>query len=137
MAERFIIDSSAAIKYLNNSLPVRSLAFSDKELDKEINISIITKVEILAWDPPDPSDLIIARKFTDGASIFPVDDNIGDIAVSIRKATKVKLPDVLIAATAIVRDLTLVADNDKDFNKILELNIEGVSKGHPLILFEN
>ena len=123
MAERFIIDSSAAIKYLNNSLPVQALAFLDKELDKEINLSIITKVEILAWDPPSPNDLIIARKFTDVAIIFPADDRICDTAILIRKATKVKLPDVLIAATAIVHDFTLVADNDKDFNRILDLNI--------------
>ena len=123
MAERFLIDSSAAIKYLNNSLPVVAATFLDKELDKEINLSIITKVEILAWNPPTPDDLLLAQKFTAGAVVFPVDERIGDIAVTIRKATKVKLPDILIAATAVARNFTLIADNDKDFDKIVALNI--------------
>ena len=123
MAERFLIDSSAAIKYLNNSLPIRSITFLDKELDKEINLSIITKVEILAWNAPTSDDLLIAQKFTNEAFVFPVNDRIGDAAITIRKATNVKLPDILIAATAITHNLTLIADNDKDFNKIVVLNI--------------
>jgi len=123
MAERFLIDSSTAIKYLNNSLPVRSVSFLDKELDKEINLSIITKVEILAWSTPTPGDLMLAQQFAAGAIIFPVDAHIGDIAISIRKATKVKLPDILIAATAVHHNFTLIADSDKDFNKIVALNI--------------
>ena len=122
MAERFLIDSSAVIKYLNNSFPVRSITFLDKELDQEINISIITKVELLAWNAPTPDDQLITQNFTDGALVFPVDDRIGDIAISIRKATNVKLPDILIAATAIANNFTLIADNDKDFNKIVALN---------------
>ncbi len=48
MAIRYLIDSSAAIKYLNNTLPASSLLFLDAELDKEVNLSIVTKVEILA-----------------------------------------------------------------------------------------
>ncbi len=123
MAERYLIDSSAAIKYLNNSLPVPSISLLDKELDKEINISIITKVELLAWNPPDRNNLIIAGQFAKAAFIFPVDDRIGDIAISIRKLSKVKLPDILIAATAMANDFTLIADNDKDFMKIVKLNI--------------
>jgi len=123
MAERFLIDSSAAIKYLNNSLPVPSINFLDTELDKEINLSIISKIEILSWNPPAPNDLLVAQKFTEDAFVFTIDDHIGEIAVSIRKTTKVKLPDVLIAATAIARNFTLIADNDKDFNKIVALNI--------------
>ena len=123
MAERYLIDSSAAIKYLNNSLPVPAINFLDDELDIEINMSIITKVELLAWNPPAENDLLIAQKFTEDAIIFPVEDRIGEIAVTIRKATKIKLPDILIAATAVANNFTLIADNDKDFDKIVELKI--------------
>ena len=121
MGERFLIDSSAVIKYLNNSLPHTSITFLDKELDREINLSVITKIEILAWKPPSPKDLTIIQQFTNEAFIFPINDHIGDIAISIRRSTKVKLPDVLIAATAIAHNFTLIADNDKDFNKIAAL----------------
>ncbi|MFI5196247.1 MAG: PIN domain-containing protein, partial [Chitinophagales bacterium] len=71
---------------------------------------------------PAPNDLLIAQKFTNGAFVFLVDDHIGDVAIAIRKATNVKLPDIFIAATAITHNFTLIADNDKDFNKIVALN---------------
>jgi len=38
--------------------------------------------------------------------------------IRIRKESKVKLPDAFIAATSIIHDLTLIADNDKDFLKV-------------------
>lgn len=123
MAIRYLIDSSAAIKYLNNTLPASSLLFLDAELDKEVNLSIVTKVEILAQESVDPANLVIAQQFADCAVVFPVDERIGEIAILIRKATKVKLPDVLIAATAIAYNFTLIADNDKDFNKIVSLDV--------------
>ena len=123
MEERFLIDSSAVIKYLNNSLPGAAIAFLDEALDKEVNLSIITKVEILAWVPPNPGDLLTVQQFAESAFVFMIDERIGNIAVSIRRATNVKLPDVLIAASAIAHDFTLIADNDKDFDKIVALGI--------------
>lgn len=118
-----MIDSSAAIKYLNNSLPFTSLLFLDNELDKETNLSIVTKVELLCWSPADQNDLEVFQRFVEEAIVFPISDDVAEIAIAIRKATRVKLPDVFIAATAIYLNAVLVADNDKDFGKIVALNI--------------
>ena len=41
----------------------------------------------------------------------------------IRKAHKLKLPDAIIAATAIVYDLTLISRNVSDFKNINGLKI--------------
>jgi predicted nucleic acid-binding protein len=43
--------------------------------------------------------------------------------IFIRKAKKIKLPDAIIAATAIVHNLTLVTCNSDDFKNISNLNI--------------
>ncbi|MEY4538677.1 MAG: hypothetical protein RLZZ306_434, partial [Bacteroidota bacterium] len=48
-------------------------------------------------------------------------DEIVEKTIEIRRIYKIKLPDALIAATAIVFDLTLVSRNDKDFTQIPEL----------------
>jgi predicted nucleic acid-binding protein len=40
----------------------------------------------------------------------------------LRKKYKIKLPDAIIAATAIVNDFTLISHNFKDFLKITELH---------------
>ncbi len=39
----------------------------------------------------------------------------------LRRSIKIKLPDTIIAATAIVHKLTLVSDNDVDFLRVPKL----------------
>ena len=48
-------------------------------------------------------------------------DGIIQETIRIRKYYKLKLPDALIVATALVNDMTLIADNDKDFILVPEL----------------
>ncbi len=46
MAGQYLIDTNTAIDYLNNKLP----AFVSNLLDEqEIQISVITRMELLAW----------------------------------------------------------------------------------------
>ena len=123
MVGKYLIDTSIVIKYLDDLIPVPGAGFLDKELSEAINISIITKVEVLAWNPPDPRELVKFEQFVAAASVLHITDEIAAIATKIRKVTKVKLMDVFIAATAIAYSATLIADNDKDFNKIESLNI--------------
>ncbi|MEN0048680.1 MAG: hypothetical protein AAF806_16580 [Bacteroidota bacterium] len=40
--ERYLLDTSAVIKYLDETFPERALLFLDKVLDEESNISFIT-----------------------------------------------------------------------------------------------
>ncbi|MDQ8004032.1 MAG: hypothetical protein REI64_04465 [Pedobacter sp.] len=44
--------------------------------------------------------------------------------ISIRKTKKIKLPDALLAATAIINDFTLLTRNVDDFVGIDDLKIE-------------
>lgn len=52
-----------------------------------------------------------------------IDLKILDSAVLLRKVKKISLADAIIAATAIVGDLTLVTHNKKDFEWITELKL--------------
>ena len=121
MAERFLIDTSAVIKYLNETLPAKGLSLMDKIVDKESIISFIAEIELQAWSPPNPDDLKIYQFFVSSSTVIGVDDNIIKETIKIRKSFKLKLPDALIAATAITNNMTLIADNDKDFKKVPEL----------------
>src|ERR1700733_5164244 len=121
MAERFLIDTSAVIKYLNETLPVNGLSFIDKIVDHESIISFVTEIELQVWNPPDLDLLNIYQIFVSNSTIVGINDNIIQETIRIRKSFKIKLPDALIAATAIINDLKLIADNDKDFKKVPEL----------------
>jgi predicted nucleic acid-binding protein len=47
-----------------------------------------------------------------------VDHRVADITIDIRKKTRIKLPDAIIAATAISESLHLVTRNVDDFSNI-------------------
>ena len=118
MATGYLIDTSAVIKYLNGTFPEEALVFLDGVVDDEGSISFISEIELQAWTPANPSDLLIYEQFVFNSTIIGVDNNIVNETIRIRKIHKIKLPDALIAATAVVNDLTLIADNDKDFLKV-------------------
>ncbi|HZY35094.1 MAG TPA: type II toxin-antitoxin system VapC family toxin [Mucilaginibacter sp.] len=121
MAERFLIDTSAIIKYLNETLSEEGLSFIDKVVERESIISFVTEIELQVWNPRNPGDLKIFQLFVSKSSIVGIDGNIIQETIHIRRSYKIKLPDALIAATAISNGLTLIADNDKDFKQISEL----------------
>ncbi len=121
MAKGYLIDTSAVIKYLNGTFPAQGLKLLDKVLDEESIISFITEIELQVWNPPNPLDIEVYSQFILGSTVLSVEESIIEETVRIRKNYNLKLPDALIAATAVVYKLTLVADNDKDFLRIPSL----------------
>jgi len=55
--------------------------------------------------------------------VIPLTETIVDKTIEIRKETKVKLPDAIIAATCLVSDLILITHNVNDFKNIPDLII--------------
>ncbi len=121
MAERYLIDTSGVIKYLNETFPPLSLSLIDEIVDRECVISFIVEIELQVWDPPNSDDLRIYQSLLSNSIIIGVDSDIIREAIRVRKTYKLKLPDAIIAATALINDMTLIADNDKDFTVIPEL----------------
>jgi predicted nucleic acid-binding protein len=122
MAKGYLIDTSAVIKYLNQTFSAKAILFIDNLIDAESNLSFVTEIELQAWNPVNPADLLVCIQFVQLSNITGIDRPIIDEAINIRKNYKLKIADAIIAATAIVNDLTLLADNDKDFKKIPSLS---------------
>ena len=118
MAKRYLIDTSAVIKYLNGTLPEKGLDLMDGVVDSDSSISFISEVELQVWNPVDPEDTLVYNQFVSSSFVYGIDNEIISETIRIRKESNVKLPDAYIAATAIINDLILIADNDKDFLKI-------------------
>jgi predicted nucleic acid-binding protein len=55
------------------------------------------------------------------STVLDITNNVVEICIELRKKYKTKLPDAIIAATAIAYDLTLITRNVSDFNRISEV----------------
>ncbi len=86
-------------------------------------ISAITEIELLCWKTNNEKDLEILHKFINEAIVFELETAIKLKTAEIRKTHKIKLPDAIIAATALVHDLTLITRNTKDFITIDRLQV--------------
>lgn len=62
------------------------------------------------------------RGFLKELNVIPLDEVVQDKAITLRKAYSIKLPDAIIAATALTRQAVL-ASNDRDLLRITELKI--------------
>ena len=89
-----------------------------KCLDEEPTISIITKIELLGFHSvtQEVKDMISA------SLIIGLTDDIVNQTIQLRKQYKIKLPDAIIAATAMTMNFVLLSRNTSDFNKIEGLN---------------
>lgn len=57
------------------------------------------------------------------AFVFPINEDVVKKTIDIKRKHKIKLPDAVIAATAITYNLILVTRNTKDFDKIENLKL--------------
>ena len=63
MGTRFLLDTNSIIYYLDNALPRAASIFLDGALDDEAYISVISKIELLGWNPPEGTSLETVKDF--------------------------------------------------------------------------
>jgi len=111
---KYLVDSNIIIYHLNQeSIATQFL----RDHYQEIAISQITFIEVLSFEFSEMVEKDI-RTLLSTFTILDVTHNIANQAISNRKIKKIKIPDNLIASTAMVHDLILVTRNVKDFNTL-------------------
>lgn len=84
-------------------------------------MSVISHIELLGFQAPQDY-LSKCQALIDIAEVIPLLDlTTLEKAILIRRETKIKVPDAVVAATALVRNLTLVSRNKKDFSRVAGL----------------
>ena len=121
--ENYLLDSNTIIDYMEGKMPSQALDKVDKIVNQKTRISVITQIEILGWFGATTDQLKLIYQFVEDAIIFSFIPEIVNLTISIRQRHKIKLPDAIIAATALVYDLTLLSRNVDDFKKINGLKI--------------
>jgi predicted nucleic acid-binding protein len=121
MGTRFLLDTNTAIYYLNGAFHQQAKIALDNILTVECNISVISQIELLGWTPPNNASSVPIQSFVDASIIFPLSQDIVQKTIEIRRAKKIKLPDAIIAATALVHDFEIISRNKSDFYGIAGL----------------
>lgn len=85
-------------------------------------VSVITEIEALLWISPDKAKEQIVKDFIQDATVLALTPAIVSQCISIRRSRKIKTPDAIIAATAIVHNLTRIT-SDSDFKNITGLKV--------------
>ena len=122
MEQGFLIDTNILIYVLANVFP-NNRENLESILENSLDISIVSKVELLSYSKLSNAEIENIRAFLLEANIHFIDEQIAEKTIEVRKKYGLKLPDAFIAATALVKNLILVTRNEKDFEKIAELEV--------------
>ena len=128
MGTEYLIDSNAIIDYLSGVLPIKGMDFLSEVVNEVPRVSVISKIEVLGYSAQ-PSAQQLLTNFMNDAEILQLSDAIVNQTIEIRKTHKIKLPDAIIAATALVNRFTLISRNKSDFK-----NIDGLTVIDPHLL---
>jgi len=122
MEKRYLLDSNVIIGYLAGKIPVSGMEVVSEIIDKSINISVISQIEVLRFnDTPENESILI--NFINSSTIYYLDDKIVQRTIELCKQSKIKLPDAIIAATALIENCILVTRNIDDFKKIIDITL--------------
>jgi tRNA(fMet)-specific endonuclease VapC len=132
---KFLIDTNICIYIMNKRPPELIQKFKDKD-SSQIGISSITVSELFYGafkSRQQKANLKRVEEFLIPFDILPYDENAakyyGEIRAQLEKTGNIIGPlDLLIAAHALSKDLILITNNEREFNRVLSLKVENWAK---------
>jgi len=107
----YLIDTNIIIYYLEGEQAAISFLRTHRG---KLAISSITWMETLSY-PFTVDEEQVVRTFLQEFRLVEISSPVMELSVEIRRKKKMKLPDAIIAASAVHHDLILATRNIKDF----------------------
>nr|VFK42305.1 MAG: hypothetical protein BECKTC1821E_GA0114239_101821 [Candidatus Kentron sp. TC] len=123
IAKRCVLDSNV-LMYHYERCPERRVGklLADAFLNGPC-ISVITRIEILGWRRHTAASLRHATELLSCVNEQGLTTGIIEKCIQLRQNLAIKIPDALIAATAIHLALPLMTANQKDFEHVPDLTV--------------
>ncbi len=128
---KYLLDTNTCIRYLNGTASGVLNRLRDTPMD-EVAVCAVVKAELFygaAKSAHPEKTLAKQRAFLDSLTSLPFDDVAAEKYSAIRahlerQGTPIGPNDLMIAAIALARDLTLVTHNTREFSRVPNLKIE-------------
>jgi hypothetical protein len=103
-----VLDTNVVLGFLSGKGWARS--FFEKAIGSgaRLSVSSVTRMELLGFPGITPQEESALSDFLREVFVVPIDESVEDEAIRLRRGHRLKLPDAIIAATAMVADATLV-----------------------------
>lgn len=117
----YLLDTNFVINYFKGIFEGDARKFTDSIINGTSFISVITRIELLGLESIDAEDEIIINEFISDSTVFSLEESIIRRTILLRKTNKIKLPDAVVAATALEHNMQLLSHNIRDFKNIPDL----------------
>jgi predicted nucleic acid-binding protein len=122
MGTGYLLDSNVIIGYLAGKISVSGMTAVSGIVDAMPHISVISQIEILRFTDTPENEQVLAD-FVGTAVIHPLSDPVVRRTIALCRQSRIKLPDAVIAATALTENFVLVTRNTNDFKNIPNLEL--------------
>ena len=114
---KLFIDTNIVLYLLNGDQTLAELLH-----EKQLYISFITELELLAYQGITEGEQKIIEDFVNQCKVITLNNSIKKETIRVRKSYNTKLPDSIIIASALYLDLPLIS-SDVEFKKVDELTL--------------
>ncbi len=106
-----VVDTNFVLDFLKG-YPAH-VNFMRAHIGRVVWISVITEIELFSFHALTEKERDALSAFMASVVVASLDERIKDIAIAFRRATRHKLPDSIIAATAISLGAVLMTNDDR------------------------
>ena len=118
-----LLDSDILIYHINGQLDEPAERFLTGVWNGPVYISVISRMEVLGWKGHTDESWHMTNQFLMAFIEISLDEDVVQTTIRIRRSINIKLPDAMIAASALSRRLVLVTRNMDDFCRIPDLHV--------------
>jgi predicted nucleic acid-binding protein len=122
----YTLDTNAIVYYLNDDTDAVTVLRGVFAQNAPLYVSAVTELELFAFANLSRDEESLIEDLLSTISIIPLDSRIARLAALVRRHYRVKVPDSIIAATAMFTGSTLLTRNTRDFRKISNLTIRKI-----------
>jgi hypothetical protein len=110
---KVLLDTNIVIGLLKGNGKAVELAEA-VALDLSVSaVSQITRMELLGFSGMTEAEESRINQFLQACNVLLIDERVEQETIRLRKATSLKLPDAIIAATSVVHNVVLLTLDDK------------------------